>query len=115
MNYDARCAVRRERLDRAVEALRSYCATKTDIVSAHVFGSYVRGDVHPHSDLDLLIVRETEETAPHRRVDDIYRESTLGVGFDAIAVTPTEFRERLPLTPFGQTILKTSRCIYERR
>jgi predicted nucleotidyltransferase len=112
--YAERCATRLAKLQAGAQAFAEYCATKQDIVALFAFGSFARRSVHPWSDLDLLIVRETS-APPLHRADDLYQEAPLRVGFDALVVTPDEYRERLPLTPFGRTILGQARRLYERQ
>jgi predicted nucleotidyltransferase len=114
MRYAERCAARRSRLEGAARALARFCASKPDIVGVYAFGSFARGPIHPWSDLDLLVVRETD-AAPLHRADDLYREAPVSVGFDAVVVTPQEYRDRLPQTPFGRTILAQAEALYERR
>lgn len=70
--------------------------------------------MHPSSDLDLLIVRETN-ARPLDRADDLYLEAPSRIGFDAVVVTPDEFRDRLPRTPFGRTVLSQMTLLDERR
>ncbi|MEO6991428.1 MAG: nucleotidyltransferase domain-containing protein [Candidatus Baltobacteraceae bacterium] len=114
VRYNERCEARRIRLEEAAGAIAAFCAEKSDIVSVRAFGSFATGAVHPWSDLDLLVVRETN-ARPLRRADDIYLEAPSQVGFDVVVVTPRELRESLPLTPFGRTILSQARTLYERR
>jgi uncharacterized protein len=112
--YAERCATRLAKLSAGALAIAEYCATKRDIVAVFAFGSFARRRVHPWSDLDLLIVRETD-APPLHRADDVYQEAPVTVGFDALVVTPREYSERLPLTPFGRTILGQAESLYERR
>jgi predicted nucleotidyltransferase len=114
LRYRERCDARKRQLEGAAQEMATFCATKRDIVGVYVFGSLADGNIHPQSDLDLLIVRETTALPPHR-ADDIYREAPVMVGFDALVVTPNEYRNRLPLTPFGRTVLSQARPLYERR
>jgi predicted nucleotidyltransferase len=65
-NYAERCGTRLAKLQAGASAIADYCATKRDIVAVFAFGSFARGRVHPWSDLDLLIVRET--SIPHLHV-----------------------------------------------
>jgi predicted nucleotidyltransferase len=65
---------------------------------AILFGSAVRGDVHEGSDLDVIVVRETE-------LPFVERPRTLlaalpGIAVDVLVYTPEEF-ERLSRDPRG--------------
>ncbi len=76
----------------------------------YAFGSYATGRIAPTSDLDLLVVRET----PLRRVlreDDIRARLNVAVGYDFVVVTPEEYRDDLPGSSFGRTILAQARRI----
>jgi predicted nucleotidyltransferase len=59
-----------------------------------LFGSGARGEMGPHSDLDLLVVKETGERSRGRLVEEIYM-NLIGVGqaVDVIIVSPEEVEE----------------------
>lgn len=82
-----------------------------DIRAAYVFGSFARGSVRLRSDLDILIVRETDLRRAERDLD-VRRAFECAVGLDLIVVTPHEYAHVLPTTAFGQTILAESVSIY---
>ena len=102
-----RLAARRALLERGVSRLLAICAALGDVEAVYAFGSYASGDVGVASDLDILVVRKTDV----RRVE---RDSAIRiafdvpVGLDCIVVTPEEYRDVLPTTSFGQTILATA-------
>ena len=72
-----------------------------------MFGSFARGSVRLRSDLDILIVRETDLRRAERDLD-VRQAFECAVGLDLIVVTPHE----LPTTAYGQTILAESVNIY---
>ncbi|MBM3673905.1 MAG: nucleotidyltransferase domain-containing protein [Actinobacteria bacterium] len=82
-------AARRSELEaelaRAIDGLRSL----QGVVEAWVFGSMVGGGVHATSDLDLLVVRVTDES-PSRRVETLLAELDLSVPVDVFVYTPDE-------------------------
>lgn len=89
-----RAAARRVKLDAAVRKLQARLGRFHGVRGALVFGSYARGDVGPESDLDIIVVRETE--LPQRERDDDLRGALgLGVPYDLITLTPEQY-ERLP-------------------
>jgi predicted nucleotidyltransferase len=59
-----------------------------DLVSAVLFGSFVRGDAHEHSDVDLLLVAENLP-------DDWRRRGTLELS--RVKTLPRRFSRRLRL------------------
>jgi predicted nucleotidyltransferase len=81
-------------LDLGVERLRSALPAFSGVRGALVFGSYARHDVGPDSDLDVIVVRETD-LPRFRRDDDIRGALRLGVPYDLITLTPEQFA-RLP-------------------
>ena len=103
-SYVARSARRRGELDAAVaEILLAYRAFG-DVRAIYAFGSYGRGNVGPTSDLDLLVVRETTERRPLRDCD-IHLAYRGAIPLDIVVVTPNEYRDILPTTSMGRTIL----------
>ena len=62
-----------------------------------LFGSFAYGEPDEGSDIDLLIIKDTEEPFLDRMfaVRRLVRELHLRVGFDPIIVTPAELEQRL--------------------
>ena len=80
-----------------------------------VFGSFARGDTHEGSDLDLIVVKDTDE----RFFDRIgrVRDAAHGLGLDVqpLVYTPTELDEMLASgNSFLETILAEGVVAYER-
>jgi len=109
--FAVRVDKRRRLLDTALAELVALCALKSSIREVFVFGSYATGAVGPHSDLDLLVVRETD--LPRlQRGDDLLIERDSPIPVDLLVVTPVEFEEQLARTSFGQTIVRAMRRVY---
>ena len=81
-----------------------------------LFGSRVRGDERSDSDLDLLVVKDSEDP-PHRRVIPAYRALTgLGVSKDIIWRTPGEISDWAGVQNYVVTrALREGRVLYEKR
>ena len=80
-----------------------------------LFGSYAEGNPDKDSDLDLLIIQETN-LSPHKRGLDI-RLSLIGskVPIDILVYTKAEFeKEKNEKFSFIYSALKTSEILYER-
>ena len=97
-------------VERAVDAI--VCAYRPQRVI--VFGSFARGDTHEGSDLDLIVVKETDE----RFFDRIgrVRDACDGVGVDVqpLVYTPEELRQMLERgNSFLETALAESIVAYE--
>lgn len=109
--YAMRSAERKARLERALDRLIAVCREHGDVRDVFVFGSLGSGRVGPRSDLDVLVVRDTAIHGVERGAD-LAIAADIGVALDLVVVTPLEFRERLPETSFGRTILATARHVY---
>ncbi|GAC1502225.1 MAG: hypothetical protein NVS1B2_27520 [Vulcanimicrobiaceae bacterium] len=107
MSHRDRLAARRTLLDRGVFRLLTICAELGDIEAVYAFGSYARGDIGIASDLDVLVVRKTNARRAERDIA-IRVAFDVPIGLDCIVVTPEEFRDVLPTTSFGRTILTTA-------
>lgn len=79
-----------------------------------LFGSLVRGDIHPWSDIDLVIIKATDRRFAERLVDvALLCDSDLGV--DCLVYTPEEFRQMVADgNSFIREVLQTGRVLYER-
>jgi len=81
-----------------------------------LFGSHARGQAHPASDLDLLIVEESSDEPRYRRSSP-YRLALQGLypAKDIVVWTVGEI-ERWSAVPqaFITTILRDGRVLYER-
>lgn len=80
----------------------------------YAFGSYATGRINLESDLDALIVRDTDLRRADRDLD-IRLAFDRSIGLDLIVVTPDEYAEQLPATSFGQTILASAVRLDESR
>ena len=98
-------------VDRAVDAIvKAY-----DPLRIIVFGSFARGDTHELSDLDLIVVKETDERFFRRigRVRDACRD--LGIDVQPLVYTPAEIGEMLASgNSFLETALEEGVVAYER-
>ncbi|MBL7222241.1 MAG: nucleotidyltransferase domain-containing protein [Candidatus Brocadiae bacterium] len=80
-----------------------------------LFGSHAWGTPQPDSDVDLLVVMESDARPAHRSaaVDRACRPRFLPL--DVLVKTPTELQERLRLQdPFIRRIVEQGRVLYER-
>lgn len=84
-----KAAARRAAIDAELDRLASELRRLPGVVEAWVFGSAVTGSVHATSDLDLLVVRATEE-APVERGLRLVRELDPRVPVDLFVYTPPE-------------------------
>jgi uncharacterized protein len=81
-----------------------------------LFGSYAAGNPTNSSDLDLLIIKDTN-LPYHKRSFDIHKALIgLMVPIDILVYTQNEFeQERNESSSFLNSAIKTSKILYERR
>ncbi|GAB4480469.1 MAG: hypothetical protein OHK0031_01620 [Anaerolineales bacterium] len=100
----------RQELNRFLEILRQDESAKQVVL----FGSLSSGAIHEWSDLDLLIVQETDEPFL-RRVRLLRRKLQPQVAADLLVYTPQEIQQMKKGHPFlEQEILKKGQILYER-
>jgi predicted nucleotidyltransferase len=82
-----------------------------------LFGSCAYGKPDAESDVDLLIVKETDERPIDRRVivRRIAHTSRRGVPFSPLVITPQELTRRLEMNdPFYRKIIDQGHVLYAR-
>jgi predicted nucleotidyltransferase len=87
---------------------------KYGVLKAYIFGSIARKDVSRRSDVDLLLVQDTEKRYLDR-LDGILAETMDVVedrNVDLIIYTPSEL-ETMSDTPFIRSVMEESVVIYE--
>jgi len=80
-----------------------------------LFGSYAYGKPTKHSDVDLLIIKETDDRPIDRRIRirDIVEKENCQVAISLLVYTPKEIQRRLKMgDDFISTILKRGRILY---
>lgn len=81
-----------------------------------LFGSRARGDAKPDSDVDLLVIKDSDEP-PHRRVIPAYRAlGRISVPTDILWRTPAEIEEWAGARNYVTTrAMREGRVLYEKR
>lgn len=74
-----------------------------------LFGSLARGDARDHSDIDLIVVKETEKRFLDR-LDEFYDDAREAM--DILVYTPQEFEE-MKERPFVRRALQEGKILYE--
>ena len=110
-SLQARRADHARLLRQAVIRVQEVLPTLPGVRRVSLFGSYARGSADLFTDLDVLVVQETNEpfVARHR---SLYRALALPVDLDLICYTPQEF-EALRDRPFLREILRQEVVLYE--
>jgi predicted nucleotidyltransferase len=82
------------------------------IRKAILFGSLARGDVTPFSDLDLIIIQDTDARFLDR-LEPFYASLDLRVDADILVYTPEEWAELQTWNLFIQQVIREGEIIYE--
>lgn len=81
-----------------------------------LFGSFAYGKPDQHSDLDLLIVKETNQSPFQRRVEvgRIVQDQSRMTPIQPLVITPQELKEQLQKgNPFLIEILQKGEVLYD--
>jgi predicted nucleotidyltransferase len=98
----------KENLARILEALKTHYTPEQVIV----FGSLASGDVTETSDLDLMIVKETDKRF-FDRIRDVVKICDYDIGVDFLVYTPKELAEAARTNPFVRDeILSKGKVVY---
>lgn len=96
-------------LKRIIELIKEFSPEKVIL-----FGSMVRADIiHPHSDIDLIIVKKTDKRFLDR-LEEVYKKIEPKCAIDILVYTPEEFSEMLTSSKFIQQAVNSGVVLYER-
>mgnify|MGYP002641044628 FL=1 len=106
----------RERIPQeAIDEVVRQIAEKFHPQKIILFGSYARGNPRPESDVDILVVMDTELKESQQSLQ-IRRYLNLFFGLDIILYTPKRLEERIAMGDyFVQDILEEGKVMYEAR
>lgn len=81
-----------------------------------LFGSYARGEVTDRSDVDLMVVAESD-LPRHKRAAELYKQfRPYPFGMGIVVYTPQEIEEgKKSALSFVSTVLRERKTLYERR
>jgi uncharacterized protein len=98
-----------EKLESVMAGLKLYDADK-----AILFGSAARGDADEYSDIDLIVIKETDRRFLDR-LADVIEAIQPRFGMDVLVYTPEEFDRMLAEeNPLLTQAVREGRVIYER-
>jgi predicted nucleotidyltransferase len=97
-----------EELERILVGIRRYQPQKVIL-----FGSFARGDHHALSDVDLLIIKETDRPFTER-IGDVLALCDYSIPLEPLVYTSEEFEQmRRKNNPFIEQVLREGKVIYE--
>ncbi len=111
VNEETQARLNREALEAQLSDIRRRLPGM-GVQKAILFGSLARGDVTPFSDLDLIIVQETDARFLDR-LEPFYAGLDLRVDADILVYTPEELAEMQTWNRFIQQALREGKVIYE--
>jgi predicted nucleotidyltransferase len=94
-----------------LDRLRQQLATM-GVQKAILFGSLARGDVTIFSDIDLIIVQETDARFLDR-LEPFYTQLDLRTDVDILVYTPHELADLATWNPLVRRALQEGKVIYE--
>lgn len=102
--------------DALLRRLTSQIVSLADPEQVVLFGSHARGDSRPDSDVDLLVVQQTELPTTQRAMPLYVGLRGYGVSKDIVVYTPAEVDDRRGLPgSLVMTALREGRVLYERQ
>lgn len=102
---------RKEELQKELQRIM-YKIDRTDIQKIILFGSLVKGEISLTSDIDLIIVKNTEERFLDR-LESVYREIEPNMAVDILVYTPEEFIQMSEWNSFIRKVIREGRVLYE--
>lgn len=97
-------------LNKIIHSLIEY-----DPIKVILFGSFARGDYHAGSDVDLIIVKETEKRFTDR-IGDVLELCNTDLVVEPLVYTPAEIATMINReNDFFQTALREGLTIYEKK
>ena len=106
--------LRRELLEKNLNSVVSALITKYKPEKIILFGSLAHGKVQDNTDIDLLIVKDTNKPY-NERVRDVVSLCDYDVGIDFFIYNQREFCEMAKTRPFVKNeIIKKGKVIYEK-
>lgn len=95
-----------------IESIKNQLIQKYKPDRIILFGSAIKGQMSPDSDLDFLLVKD-DNKSPHDRMVEVYKKINKNIAADFIVYTPKELAERIRMgDPFIKSILSEGKVLY---
>ncbi len=102
---------RKEELEQEIKRIVERSKKDMSVKLILLFGSMARGDIRSASDIDLIVVKETDKKFLDR-LDEFYKDANIAM--DVLVYTPDEF-ERLKGRSFIKKAIAEGKILYEAR
>ena len=102
---------RKKVLETELERIKSQIPA-LDVQKVILFGSLATGKVGKSSDLDLIIVKKSDEKFLDR-MDEFYEKLDSKVSMDIMVYTPEEFEKMSETNTFIKRAIKEGKILYE--
>jgi predicted nucleotidyltransferase len=109
---EARRAARVTRLRGELDRMLGLLRTRPDVQKVILAGSLARGRPHAHSDIDLVIVQQSDKPFLDR-LGEFYGFLRPTVGTDVLVYTPEEWRDLSVTRPFCRRLNREGVILYE--
>jgi len=97
----------------ALDSILDQLSSMPQVYRVILFGSYAVGRRDLFTDLDLLVVMDSDQDFVQRTAE-LYRQLQAGVDMDLLAYTPEEF-ERMRHSGFVRHAVKNGQVLYEKK
>jgi predicted nucleotidyltransferase len=100
-------------LEKTLQQIVAKLSVMPEVERVSIFGSYARGRADLFTDLDILVVMDTDQPFPDR-IRTLYRLLAAPVDMDLVCYTPREFSE-LQDSPFLKRLRQEEVVLYEKK
>jgi predicted nucleotidyltransferase len=100
-------------LDQSLLNVVEHLKSKPEVVKIILFGSYAKNRRDLFTDLDLIVVMDSEKDFTQRTAQ-LYSEIDLSVDMDMLVYTPDEYK-KLRRGRFMSAVQEEGRVLYERK
>lgn len=102
-----------EQLNYELERITKILAEEYQAEKIILFGSLARNEVKDWSDIDLIVIKDTDKPF-YERLEEVVEIVKPVVGTDIIVYTPKEIEEMKGSLFYTEEILKKGKVVYER-
>ncbi|MBS3975823.1 MAG: nucleotidyltransferase domain-containing protein [Syntrophomonadaceae bacterium] len=111
--YEDKIAARKLILENELARIVSVLVNKYEPLKIVLFGSLVTGDIHEYSDIDLVVIKNSQKGF-YERLEEVGLLVMSRRGADILVYTPEEFEIVQDRLFFQEEVLKKGKVLYER-